>query len=213
MANHVTNRLTITGDSQSIAELFAGCFRKEKCEIPDFWRERASDSSIDSLERLNWAKRIAECEASEPYYVFDFNLIIPAPAFIFNGDELTVGSREEKTGRNWHKFNTARWGTNWNAYDMEIVERSDEKLVIKFDTAWSLPEPIINELVSWFPELKFFHEFYDEGGWFFGDRTYSSGLVIDNFISGEKRENHQEMENRLCKELKGYSLDDCDEED
>ncbi len=69
---------------------------------------------------------------------------------------------------------------------MEIVERSDEKLVIKFDTAWSLPEPIINELVSWFPELKFFHEFYDEGGWFFGDRTYSSGLVIDNFISGEQ---------------------------
>ncbi|CCK05239.1 hypothetical protein BN129_4528 [Cronobacter sakazakii 701] len=38
-------------------------------------------------------------------------------------------------------------------------------------------------------------------------------MVIDNFISGEQRENHQEMENRLCKELKGYSLDDCDEED
>lgn len=212
MPNHVTNRLTITGSKQSIAELYAACFRKKKREAPDFWREKASDSSLEEKVRQEWASRIAECEAKEPYDVFDFNRIIPVPAFIFTGGPLEGGSREESTGRNWYEFNSHRWGTKWNAYDTSIIEHADEKLVIKFDTAWNIPEPVIKELVSWFPELNFFHEFIDEGGWFFGDRTYSSGTIIDNYIDGPARESNRDFERRLSIELTGYDPESCDEE-
>lgn len=213
MPSHVTNRLTITGDEKSLSELFNACFRKQKHEIPDFWHEKANDVEADEKSRKEWSERIADLEAQEPFDVFDFNRIIPAPAFIFTGDALTGGSREESTGRNWYEFNSKRWGTKWNAYDMSIVEHTDSKLVIKFDTAWNIPEPIINELVTWFPELMFFHEFYDEGGWFFGDRTYQAGaLAVDRYINGDDRINHHEMEKRLCIELKGWDPD-SDEED
>ncbi|EPE1527173.1 TPA: hypothetical protein ACYSC8_000140 [Citrobacter freundii] len=215
MPNHVTNRLTITGDEQSLSELFNACFRKQKREIPDFWYEKANDLNADTESRKEWSDRIAEKEAQEPYDVFDFELIIPVPAFISRGN-LSFGSREEKTGRNWSKFNPERWGTKWNAYDMSIVEHTESKLVIKFDTAWNIPEPVIKELVTWFPELMFFHEFYDEGGWFFGDRTYQAGeLAIDRYINGDDRKKHHELEKRLCIELKGWDPDsdeDCDEE-
>lgn len=213
MPNHVTNRLTITGDEQSLSELFSSCFRKQKREIPDFWHEKANDLSVDAEIRKEWSDRIAEQESQEPYDVFDFELIIPIPAFISRGN-LSFGSREEKTGRNWSKFNPERWGTKWNAYDMSIVEHSESKLVIKFDTAWNIPQPIINELVSWFPELTFFHEFYDEGGWFFGDRNYQAGqLVIDRYIDGDNKDNYRDLEKRLSLELKGYDLDAEDEDE
>lgn len=214
MPNHVTNRLTITGDEQSLSELFSFCFRKQKHEVPDYWREKAANAELEPKERKEWADRIADREAQEPYDVFDFNRIIPAPAFIFNGDSLAGGSREEATGRNWYKFNAGRWGTKWNAYDMSIVEREESKLVFMFDTAWNIPQPIIVELVSWFPELMFLHEFYDEGGWFFGDRTYQAGqLVIDRYIDGDNKANYRDLEKRLSLELKGYDLDAEDEDD
>ncbi|WP_336239236.1 hypothetical protein [Enterobacter chuandaensis] len=213
MPNHVTNRLTIIGDEQSLSELFNVCFRKQKREVPEYWHEKANDVKADETSRKEWRERITALEAQDPYDVFDFNRIIPTPAFIFTGDSLTGGSREESTGRNWYEFNSKRWGTKWNSYDMSIVERTDSKLVIKFDTAWNIPEPIINELVTWFPELTFFHEFYDEGGWFFGDRTYQAGaLAVDRYINGDDRKNHHEMEKRLCIELKGWDPD-SDEED
>ncbi|EII5214435.1 hypothetical protein NDU86_001557 [Salmonella enterica] len=214
MPNHVTNRLTITGGKQSLSELFGACFRKQKHEIPDYWREKAANAELDSQERKEWADRIAERESQEPYDVFDFNRIIPTPAFIFNGDSLAGGSREEATGRNWYKFNSDRWGTKWNAYDVSVVEREESKLAFIFDTAWNIPQPIIVELVSWFPELTFFHEFYDEGGWFFGDRTYQDGqLVIDRYIDGDNKTNYRDLEKRLSLELKGYDLDAEDEDD
>lgn len=40
MPNHVTNRLTITGDAEAIKELAQACLRKEKQEIPKEWLER-----------------------------------------------------------------------------------------------------------------------------------------------------------------------------
>lgn len=208
MPNHVTNRLTITGDKLSLSELFSACFRKQKHEVPDFWREMSVNAQIEQKERQEWLDRIAEQEAQEPYDVFDFNRIIPAPAFIFSGDALTGGSREEATGRNWYKFNADRWGTKWNAYDLSIVEHTESKLLFMFDTAWNIPEPVINELVTWFPELTFFHEFYDEGGWFFGDRTYRYGqLAVDRYIKGDNKANYRNLEKRLSLELKGYDLD------
>lgn len=215
MPNHVTNRLTITGDEHSLSEIFGACFRKQKHEVPDYWREKANNAELEQKDRQEWIDRITELEAKEPYDVFDFNRIIPAPAFIFTGDALTGGSREETTGRNWYKLNASRWGTKWNAYDMYIVEHTESKLVIKFDTAWNIPDPVIKELVTWFPELMFFHEFYDEGGWFFGDRTYQAGeLAIDRYINGDDRKKHHELEKRLCIELKGWDPDsdeDCDD--
>lgn len=214
MPNHVTNRLTITGDEQSLSELFSSCFRKKKHEVPNYWREKAANTELEPKERKEWADRIAEREAQEPYDIFDFNRIIPTPAFIFNGDSLAGGSREEATGRNWYRFNADRWGTKWNAYDMSIVEREESKLVFTFDTAWNIPQPIIIELVYWFSELTFFHEFYDEGGWFFGDRTYQAGqLVIDRYIDGDNKANYRDLEKRLSIELKGYDLDAEDEDD
>ena len=47
--------------------------------------------------------------------------------------------------RDWYNANIDKWGTKWNAYNCAVTENNDD-LVIIFDTAWSTPEPIIQEL-------------------------------------------------------------------
>lgn len=213
MPNHVTNRITVTGDAQSVAELFAGCFRKQKPEVPDWWHAKAKDESIPAEKRAEWQERIAKREAEEPFDVFDFGMIIPVPAFIANGsDGLVSGSREDNTGRNWYRFNSEAWGTKWNAYDLSIKENTDGRLVFTFDTAWSEPHPVIATLMRWFPELHITHEFFDEGHCFYGYRRFHGGRnVDDNYHT--KKEEAPGLFCRLCTELKGYDPEANDDSD
>lgn len=205
MPNHVTNRLTIKGDAAAVLEIRKSCFTVHQKEIPDHWHKLAGDPDHPDHEKAKgW---IAERKANPTYTAFDFNKIIPAPAFI-STDSLDGGSREEATGRNWYKWNTNNWGTKWNAYDNSIVTDVQEdatgevELVFTFDTAWNTPKPIIETLASWFPELHFHHEFFDEGWNFAGTRTYSDGKMTE--VREPKSKEDPEMWNRLCRELKGY---------
>ncbi|MEE3759699.1 hypothetical protein V2H33_21955 [Escherichia coli] len=140
----------------------------------------------------------------------DFNKIIPLPPFIANGNGLTVGSREDGTGRNWYKFHLDKWGTKWNAYDCSIVEQ-ENKMIITFDTAWSEPEEIVREIHKWFPEFMLTHEYFDEGWGFFGCKRYGA-LGIFGGTYKDRVEN-EDLFMKLCIELKGYNPDEDEDEE
>jgi len=69
-------------------------------------------------------KVFAECC---PDRELDFNTLIPVPLYIYQG-EL--------------EWNCKHWGTKWNAYD-SICSIHGDKAYICFNTAWSIPRPII----------------------------------------------------------------------
>lgn len=203
MPNHVTNRVTITGPAESIAELRQSCFAKRKPEVPDFWREKAAAGGDGAQE---WLDRIAAREAEPEFDVFDFNRIIPVPAFISDGD-LVAGSRADQTGRNWYSWNVDNWGTKWNAYDLSIKTDEPELLVFEFDTAWSVPDQVLQVLGKWFKELSIKVEYFDEGHCFWGTDTKPAGSVsyVEQIFDGsDKSEAAIAERNRLCKELKRY---------
>ncbi|NMG64339.1 hypothetical protein GPA19_05190 [Azoarcus indigens] len=205
MPNHVTNRVTIAGPAESVAELRKSCFAMHKPEVPAFWREKASAGGGGGAQE--WLDRIAKREAEPEYEVFDFNRIIPAPAFIANGDGLISGSREDQTGRNWHRWNSKKWGTKWNAYKLSIVEDEPGKLVFQFDTAWSSPTPILDVIAEWFPELHIVAEYFDEGHCFWGVDTKpvnAAKFSVQEFGGNDVSELAISERNRLCKKLKGY---------
>lgn len=209
MPNHVTNRITIAGPAESIAELRAACFTKHKPEVPEFWREKAAAADECSQE---WIDRIAAREAEPEFEIFDFNKIIPMPAFIASGD-LAPGSREERTGRNWYKWRTESWGTKWNSYDLSIKTDECDRLVFCFDTAWSVPTPVLKTIGQWFHELDITVEYFDEGHCFWGTDTKPAGereFKEETFNGNDTSARALSEKHRLCKELKGY---DPEEED
>ena len=221
MPNHVTNRMTVTGPEEAVQELFDACFSKEKEKPDPYLMEQiaAARQAGDEQRAVNLARQIAEIEARPEFDVFDFNKIIPRPAFIYTSGNLRHGSREQTSGRNWYDWNIAHWGTKWGAYHAEINERDPGRLVVRFDTAWSPPEPVFQVLARWFPELGFNIEYIDEFSNFWGvftaeaDESGASGgdRLRDESYGGDRDDSRaQELRKRLCIELQGYDPDETD---
>jgi hypothetical protein len=55
----------------------------------------------------------------------------------------------------WYEWRCEHWGTKWNAYGAKVTDIGDGSLRVQFDTAWSLPFPIFETVVSAFPQLLF----------------------------------------------------------
>lgn len=73
--------------------------------------------------------------------------------------------------QDWYSWSIQNWGTKWNAYNQSRDGNS-----IRFDTAWSTPEPIFRKLAELFPNSEFEVKFADEDiGNNCGIVTYKNG--------------------------------------
>ena len=86
------------------------------------------------------------------HLAIDFNKIIPQPGsesdcpnkYKVNKDSH-ITPEIRKPWLDWYKWNCDHWGTKWNAYDAYIITgKSYIKFI--FNTAWSTPQPVIEQL-------------------------------------------------------------------
>lgn len=68
----------------------------------------------------------------------------------------------------WYSWSNENWGTKWNAYDYKEVGRGKGQAEIVFETAWSVPWPVLNKMATEHPELVFQLVYFDEGWNFAG---------------------------------------------
>lgn len=101
----------------------------------------------------------------------------------------------------WYEWHTHNWGTKWNADGCNI---GDDYL--EFNTAWDPSIPVTVELSRRFPNLKFFHEWADEGLYRCGKSEICDGIETE-FVTFEDTE---EMHEFACM-LWGYDPDEEDE--
>lgn len=87
----------------------------------------------------------------------------------------------------WYDWNIKHWGTKWGAYDYEPRSREPGAFVFKFETAWSVPTPILAKLAELYPELKIETKSIDEGGGAY------AGTGGDVSCVEETRELHREV--------------------
>ena len=67
------------------------------------------------------------------------------------------------TDQRWYDWRLANWDTKWDAYDLTVEDEDPDQLEVTFNTAWSPPEAICNELREQYPDLSV-SWFYDEPG-------------------------------------------------
>ena len=117
--------------------------------------------------------------------IFDFNKLIPAPGYIFQGD-LGKEERRKYGENNWYDWNIRNWGTKWNAYSGELDK---ENFAILFSTAWAMPEPICQTLSAQFPDVDFTWKWADEDlGFNTGIYRKSGGELLEINVSNESNE-------------------------
>src|SRR5690606_37803499 len=95
---------------------------------------------------------------------FDFDMLIPRPLRMYRGN---LSCEEENDFKcNWSSWQRENWGTKWNAYQCSCMVDGG-KAIIKFDTAWSIPYPVIAAFANRFG-ISFEHRYFDEGHNFWG---------------------------------------------
>jgi hypothetical protein len=133
---------------------------------------------------------VYEDETSDKHKcTWDFNTLIPMPKALDvasqHPETPEMKANQKKYGyASWYEWRIDNWGTKWNAYDCKVdlysglpalggegknlVLPLKHTLQINFDTAWSLPEHILNEVLDLYPELELYLECVEEGGFFAG---------------------------------------------
>ena len=67
-----------------------------------------------------------------------------------------ISRRFQSTGKpadRWYDWRVQNWDTKWDAYDVVVTDDDPECTEIDFNTAWSPPEAICNEIREQYPEV------------------------------------------------------------
>ena len=78
------------------------------------------------------------------------------------GKSLRFVSTDQHDDR-WYDWRLQNWDTKWDAYDVVVTDDDPESVEIEFNTAWSPPEAICNEIREQYPDVSV-SWFYDEPG-------------------------------------------------
>ena len=78
------------------------------------------------------------------------------------GKSLRFRSTDQIDDR-WYDWRLCNWDTKWDAYDVVVTDDDPESVEIEFNTAWSPPEAICNQIREDYPAVSV-SWFYDEPG-------------------------------------------------
>ena len=145
MPNHCHNRVTVysanTHDVAKIKQMFEdeNCFTQIIPE-PD-WLNTPLMSS--DMPKYDWDTPLGKVGE------------LPQP----DGTFQSTGRRDDR----WYDWRVQNWDTKWDAYDVVVTDDDPESVEIEFNTAWSPPEAICNEIREQYPDVSV-SWFYDEPG-------------------------------------------------
>jgi hypothetical protein len=200
MPNHITNRLTITGDASRVLEV------KEfvKVEKDEENQEAYGTGTIDFNKIVRMPKDLSiqihsgiEMAAKNALKEgFDDNPLLASlerhnrnnckSPLTFNDEEWelfikTLNNKRKYGSYYWYDWCIENWRTKWNAYSQPDSRNTDN--VIFFQTAWSCPKDLINKLTCIFPDVEFEIAWADEDlGHNIGIMKIKNGSVIEQYI-------------------------------
>ena len=194
-----------------ITDTFSDLSNPQVADIPLHYIRNLDPCSIQKLlDQEAFKKRVQSCmqridtlsdvkSEGEPEYLFD---AASSPRTkqdaIFLGKTMQRNIQEYST-KDWYDWSCKNWGTKWPAYEISVSRADDCTIEMDFQTAWSMPEPIIVEIISKFPNLYFEGVFADEdigsncGKWVGKSGTY---ILVD-----------QLQEEAVCFACKVWDLD------
>jgi hypothetical protein len=86
--------------------------------------------------------------------IIDFSRLIPIPKEVMDPftPQIQTDDPQASYSPSWVERN---WGASSNALYTEILDGKDGMFWVQFDTPWDFPYPIIEKMVSSFPNLVF----------------------------------------------------------
>jgi hypothetical protein len=137
--------------------------------------------------------------------------------------DLMASKATGDTEYNWYNFNNNKWGTKWDVAvsddekwaETEITGESSTHISYRFNTAWSPPLPVIEELSVQHPELEITLEYEEEQGW--GGEilwTKEGSSIINEYDIPDSHQDYVDRDNEdgcrcACEEDEDEWYKDC----
>ena len=95
-----------------------------------------------------------------------------------------VELEEPKAGRAgaWRDWRIANWGTKWEPSDLEVDLDDEGDLTLVFDTAWSPPTKVLEELSKMEGVEEVVSHFYESGSDFIGIEFFEDGETVEGLV-------------------------------
>ena len=164
MPNHVTTKLTLSGDQAIISKLKehvkGGANKDDDGKESSFDFNKIIPMPIELEGGVSPTRVVSQSEYDEKMKLKEEGKLAD-----WEGIPITHKMQIDFMNRfgadNWYDWRVQNWGTKWNCYQIfdENWENDNE---IEFQTAWSNPLPILQELSRQFPEVKIEVRYYDE---------------------------------------------------
>ena len=148
MPNHCYNRVTIYGSGNDTDET-----RAQIAKLKDIFEGESVFPQI--IPEPDWSNIPLMCKDVKGL-IYDRGEV----------GELPIDGRFTSTDRQddrWYDWRIQNWDTKWDAYDLTVDDDDPDQLEVSFNTAWSPPEAICNQLKEDYPDLSI-SWFYDEPG-------------------------------------------------
>ena len=153
MPNHVINKIVNCSDFSKLEKYIS---KEDNTEFLDF------DKIIPMPKELD-IQSGSDGELGRAYLLKEGTDYISKEEVIKRIEERTKEERNEilRLGQayidnkskygfpTWYEWRNYNWGTKWNSYDNKIKRNKEGKILfIEFQTAWAVPEPILEKLAK-----------------------------------------------------------------
>lgn len=140
-------------------------------------------SETEQAETMKSALRYKDHESDE--------LLFKTKADVYAYGKRALDNYAKYGAKDWYDWSIQNWGTKWNACHTQINDINEPN--IYFDTAWSPPLPVINQLSKKYPDLTFEFAFAEEqAGISTGDMVVQNGEIIKGgFFDDDSKEAYE----------------------
>jgi hypothetical protein len=155
MPNHCHNRVTIYGSGNDTEET-----REQIAKLKEIFEGESIFPQF--IPEPDWANTPLMSSDLKSYGT-DRGKLGELPQYVEDPWKRLVFKSTDMSDDRWYDWRVQNWDTKWDCYDVEIVDDDPDQLEVEFNTAWSPPEAICNQIREDYPDLSV-SWFYDEPG-------------------------------------------------
>ena len=154
MPNHCHNRVTIYGSGNDTDET-----RAQIAKLKQIFEDVSTFGQI--IPEPDWHN--TPLLTSDNHYGSKYGNDGELPQYVEDPWKRLVFKSTGHADDRWYDWRVQNWDTKWDCYDVVITDDDPDQLEVEFNTAWSPPEAICNEIREQYPDLAV-SWFFDEPG-------------------------------------------------
>lgn len=168
MSGEIRNHTTFIGNAYTISRIAGAIDRKERIfafdelhPMPQVFYYCEPRATLISADKFTNTYHLPCPETIEDYIIFAKEYLDSDDSTGEIPDTLPLSIHNQITHKyncaDWRDWRDTNWGVRWPGYDVAIMYRSENLLVVTYDTLDATPNTLFDHLLGQHPDLRIIH--------------------------------------------------------